>query len=463
MWLMRVGVLDGDRVSFQSMLQVAHRDADSRVYDDVYAGVVRLDSIGVSLPPEVRVLEMTAPYPRLSVDVLVEVLTPEGFICQDADSELAELRLLWQANDMDTTVKLAMTEALVRGVSYLSVSRRDNNRVVVQGLPPDSATVEYDAAGDVTEGIWMFRAPSGHESAIYYAPGESVLMEYRFGEWRVAGRVETHCDVPALVPMTNRSRLGGWRGISELDQIIAINDGASRSLTNLQVAQELLAMPLRAAFNDKMAADVNTMNAGQRRKFKLDSAMGGFLVAPRDTELKQLPGADLNPIISSVKLYAQMVSAMTGIPPSMLGLTTDNPASAEAMRAAKERLITRAESKQVVFGDALEQAALVMLQMSGVDTEGMETLECVWRDPATPSVAAKAAHALQAQAQGVISNETAREFLNLTPEQKQRENANTADLSGLRTVGELEAKRLANLREATLGGTPDGASLRGDG
>lgn len=434
------------------MLQLAHRDADSRIYDDVYAGVVRLDSIGVSLPPDVRVLEMTAPYPRLSVDVLVEVLTPEGFICQGAEDALDRLRFLWQANDMDTTVKLAMTEALVRGVSYLSVSRRPDGGVVVQGLPPDSATVELDVSGNVTEGIWVFRSPQGHEAAVYYTPGESLLMEYRLGEWRVGGRVVTGAVAPGLVPIANRTRLGVRRGVSELDQIIAINDGASRSLTNLQVAQELLAMPLRAAFNDKMAADVNTMSPEDRRRFKLSAAMGGFMVAPRDTELKQLPGADLNPIIQSVKLYAEMVSAMTGIPPSMLGLTTDNPASAEAMRAAKERLITRAESKQVVFGDALEQVALLMLQMDGVDTSEMETLECVWRDPATPSVAAKAANALQAQAQGVISSETAREFLNLTPEQKERENAQSADLVSLRSVGEAEVARLAQLRDSTVGG-----------
>ena len=46
-----------------------------------------------------------------------------------------------------------------------------------------------------------------------------------------------------------------------------------------------------------------------------------------------------------------------------------------------------------------------------------------WRDPATPSQSAVIASALQAQAQGVISAETAREFMRLTPEQKAREKA----------------------------------------
>lgn len=44
-----------------------------------YEGTVHLDSLGVSLPPQVRVLEQVAPFPKFAVDVLAEVLNPEGF------------------------------------------------------------------------------------------------------------------------------------------------------------------------------------------------------------------------------------------------------------------------------------------------------------------------------------------------------------------------------------------------
>ena len=93
------------------------------------------------------------------------------------------------------------------------------------------------------------------------------------------------------------------------------------------------------------------------------------------------------------------------------------------MRVAKERLITRAETKQELFGDALEEGARLQLAVMGKKYEGLETLEMQWRDPATPSQSAVIASALQAQAQGVISAETAREFMRLTPEQKAREKA----------------------------------------
>lgn len=115
----------------------------------------------------------------------------------------------------------------------------------------------------------------------------------------------------------------------------------------------------------------------------------------------------------------------------MLGVVTDTPTSAEAMRAAKERLIQRAEKKQALFGDPFELLTRVGLAMSGVDVSELGEVETVWRDPATPSINAKTANMLQAQAQGVISAETARDFLALSPEQKARENARALEVDAL--------------------------------
>ena len=144
---------------------------------------------------------------------------------------------------------------------------------------------------------------------------------------------------------------------------------------------------------------------------KIAAYFGRFLTGPSDAKAGQIPGADLSQIINSYKLYAQSVSAITGIPPS-----------AEAMKVAKERLISRAEVKQQLFGDALEEVARLSLEYMGREAD-VATLEVQWRDPATPSASSKAANMLQAHAQGVIGPETAREALSLTPEQKAREAA----------------------------------------
>lgn len=392
-----------------------------------YEGTVTLDALGVSLPPQVRVLEQVAPFPKFAVDVLAEVLNPEGFIlAKDRDTpEL--LRRWWQANDMDTSVKLAIVEALVQGQSFLIVGPGDT----AAGIPRVTAhrragmAVEYDHMGRVAEAVRRYRI-GDQRFAAHYLPGETRYYRHA-GVWDEIpeSRVVTGAARPAVVPLTNKARLGDVDGRSEIMEISKTTDAASRSLTNLQVAQEILAMPTRFVFADG-AESPESMDEALKAYF------GHFITGPAGSSAGQIPGADLTPIINTYKLYAQIISSVTGIPPSMLGISTDNPSSAEAMRVAKDRLIARAEVKQSMFGDALEDVARLALEMEGKAAAGLETLELQWRDPAFTSVSAKAANMLQAHAQGVVSAQTAREYLQLTPEQKAREDSHGDAVTGMR-------------------------------
>jgi len=389
-----------------------------------YENEVRLDALGISLPPQARIIEMVAPFPKMAVDVLAEVLSPEGYLVQsdngDAVTEL--LRTWWQANDLDTTCRMAITEALVQGEAFWLVSS-DGDSVRVTAHSARGMAVTRDAMGGVAEALRLFKA-NGDDMACHYLPGENdYYVRTRSGLWKLVERRATGATRPAVVPMLNRTRLGDDHGRSEIREIVKISDAASRSLTNLQVAQELLSMPLRYI----IGKNAGNQFGGDEGK-KITAYFGHLLTGPEGAKIDQLAGADLSQIVNSYKLYAQQISAVTGIPPSMLGISTDNPSSAEAMRVAKERLITKAELKQEMFGDALEDVARLELEMMGESVEGLETLEMQWRDPATPSVSAQAANALQAQAQGVIGAETARDFMRLSPEQKARETARSRDV-----------------------------------
>lgn len=392
---------------------------DYRTLEAYYEGKARLASLGVSLPPRVRVLEMVAPFPKMAVDVLTEALTPEGFLLAgDAGGAVAGmLRRWWQVNDLDTIFRLAATEALVQGACFWIVGPGTKDTPRVTAHPKVGMAVRYDHMGHVSAALRTWR--SGRDRfAAYYQAGHTSWWGYTGARWAVTDEVDTGLDVPAVVPMVNKARLADTAGRSEIKELLGISDAASRSLTNLQVAQELLSMPLRYIFGDGVTEALGADSAK-----RLANYFGDLITGPHGATAGQLAGADLTPIISSYKLYAQQVSAVTGIPPSMLGITTDNPASAEALRVAKERLITRAEVKQAMFGDALEQVARLMLAVMGQDGVDASTLEVQWRDPATPSQSAYQAAMLQAQAQGVISAETAREALRLTPEQRAREAA----------------------------------------
>ena len=69
---------------------------------------------------------------------------------------------------------------------------------------------------------------------------------------------------------------------------------------------------------------------------------------------------------------------------------TDNPASADALRAAEASLTARAEARQATFGRAWEQVARLMIAVrDGADPQQVD-VRVAWADAATRSVAQEA-------------------------------------------------------------------------
>ena len=73
--------------------------------------------------------------------------------------------------------------------------------------------------------------------------------------------------------------------------------------------------------------------------------------------------------------------------------------------------------------------------MGGFDLAEPTALEVQWRDAAAPSVSAMMASALQAQAPGVLSAQTARDFMMLSPQQREREDARSQEVDEMAGAG----------------------------
>lgn len=407
-----------------------------------YEGEARLDALGVTLPPQMRILELMAPFPKVTIDVLTEVLNPAGFILGEDRDVTDILRRWWSINDMDTTINNCLTEALVQGAAYLVVGYGDNKTPRITAHDRRGIATRFDHQGYLIEAVRLYKEGE-IDYAAHYVPGYVIIYARNHArQWVEVERIDTGVSRPTIVPVFNRVRLKDLRGRSELLDLIGVTDAASRSLTTLQVAAETLAMPQRYIFGkgvkelfsgEGSSEDVGNFNAEAK---KLKTYLSSMMVGPEGAQAGQFPGADLSQLRDSYKLYAQIVSSITGIAPSTLGISTENPSSAEAMRVAKDRLIARAETKQSMFGDAIEEVMRVALDMYKIrpyaDTQ---QLEMQWRDPATASESARQASLLQAHAQGVIDAETAREGLRLTPEQMARERKNATNFFGTNLPG----------------------------
>ena len=95
-------------------------------YEGYYEGRRRLDAVGISIPRKARVLELQAPFAKMAVDVLTEILIPDGYrVADDDKSSIVDLlRKVWQFNGMDSQFNLAASEAIAAGAAYWVIAPR---------------------------------------------------------------------------------------------------------------------------------------------------------------------------------------------------------------------------------------------------------------------------------------------------------------------------------------------------
>ena len=84
-------------------------------------------------------------------------------------------------------------------------------------------------------------------------------------------------------------------------------------------------------------------------------------------ELRQLTQASMQPHSDMLKTVALMVSSETDIPVNDLGITMNNPASAEAMAEAERKLSRTADRQNKRFGESIKSILAMALAAQGAD------------------------------------------------------------------------------------------------
>ena len=80
---------------------------------EYYESTHRVASIGLSTPPEMRVLSAAIGWGRMYIDSIEERLDVVSFRLSGASEEIEEMRDWWQANDLDEQSSMAHLDALI--------------------------------------------------------------------------------------------------------------------------------------------------------------------------------------------------------------------------------------------------------------------------------------------------------------------------------------------------------------
>jgi hypothetical protein len=427
--------------------------------DAYYEGSQRLARLGIAVPPELSEFETVVNWPRMAVDSVEERLDVEGFRLPDDDIADADLWRVWQSNDMDEESQLGHTDALALCRSYACVGTNDDDdqTPIVTVESPREMTAELDArTRQVTAALRLYGqattvsgATTSATAGTLYLPGVTIWLERPTsgGEWKEAERDEHELGVPPVVMLANRRRTNNRFGVSEMADVIGLTDACVRSVTNAQLAAETLAVPQRGVLG---ASKGDFVGQDGKPLTVWESYFGAiWALQNKDAKTFQFDAASLANFETIVNMYARLVAGLTGLPSHYLGFTTENPASADAIRSSEARLVKRVERKQRAFGGGWEQVMrLVRRFQTGEWDPSLRQLETLWRDPSTPTVAQKADATMKLASTTVggvpiMPLEMAREELGWSAVKRQRakimDEEMATDPTMLRLMRELDA------------------------
>ncbi|WP_435597047.1 phage portal protein [Streptomyces anulatus] len=426
--------------------------------DAYFNGEQLVRDLGISIPPQLKGLHTVIGWPRVGVESLEERLDLEAFRWADGgdSSELSEVA---EANDLFDESSLAHLDALVYGREYLAVgSGTDDSPPLITAESPLDMTLMWDARLRMgTAALRECAADSYIESGpeermlVLYLPDQTVMcLPSDQGGWEVIHRDKHNLGVVPVVRMANRQRTADRVGKSEITpEVMSITDAACRRLMGMEVAAEFFGAPQRyilgaseSAFQD---AEGNPLDAWA-------TYIGRVLGLERDEDgnvptVGQFAAHDPTGMTRIIDLYARIMSSQFGLPPHMLGYTTDNPASADAIRSTEAKLVKRSERRIRRFGRAWQDAMRLALWVrDGEPPEASRRIETVWRNPATPTVAAQADATVKLVQAGILpaDSDVTLEMAGLSEGQRQRVRADrqrargTAVLDRLAALGEAD-------------------------
>lgn len=394
-----------------------------------------------------RLTQLIIDLPSVIVEAYESVLDVQGFAVPDhglrsgsepstaavpsaqADQAAEMTWDIWKANNMQEQMPLLQTESIGLGNAFIisGPGESQDDAPIMTVESPMQVFAERDPRSrTIIRAIKRWAEDDGTGKVVQW--GNLYLLGVRFTfrkegrSWvEVAEMRSEHGDpTTRVVGFPNRPRLLHWEGRSEFAGIIPTLDAINKMCTDMMISGEFHAMPRRYAFGMKKEdfrdEHGNPLSVWQQ----LAGGVWASEVAGEDIKVGQFPEADLTVFHNSIKLLLQLAFMQAALPSHISAFQGDNPASADAIRAAEITKIKRSERKQTLMGGSLEQAQRNNWMIMGRDVRELAGLETQWRNPATPTKAQEADAATKLVQAGVIPPQQARQDLNYTTEQQKQ-------------------------------------------
>lgn len=296
-----------------------------------------------SLAPEkFKGLKETVGWCAKAVDSLADRLQFDEF--QNDEFDLSEIFL---SNNQDILIDSAVLSALISACSFVYI-REDNGYPRLQVIDGSNATGIIDPVTNLlTEGYAVLERDSMGvvKTEAYFMAGMTEIYSHGV----LVQRIPNAAPYALLVPIIYRPDAKRPFGHSRISRAcIAYIQTALRTIKRSEVSAEFYSFPQKYVLGLSEDAEFNNRLA----------TISSFLNFTKDGDgdhpiVGQFQQQSMTPYTEQLRTLASLFAGETGLTLDDLGFATENPSSAEAIKAGHENLRLTARKAQRTFGTGL--------------------------------------------------------------------------------------------------------------
>lgn len=293
------------------------------------------------IPPELGFMNSVLGWSAKAADSLADRLVFREFLDDNFD-----INEIFDMNNRDVFFDSAVLSAAISSCCFVYISQDESGFPRMQVIDGANATGVMDPiTGMLLEGYAVLaRTDNGNPTLeAYFLP--EVTQFYKNGKFEYS--ISNPAPYPLLVPIIHRPDAVRPFGHSRISRAcMSIQKAALRTIRRSEVAAEFYSFPQK--YVTGLSQDAEQMD-------KWKATISSFLEFDKDEDgdipqLGQFTQQNMGPYVEQLRMFAGLFSGETGLTLDDLGFPSDNPSSAEAIKAAHENLRLAARKAQRTFG-----------------------------------------------------------------------------------------------------------------
>lgn len=300
------------------------------------------EMVGITIPPELRSrFRSVIGWCSKAVDSLADRL-----IFREFDDDIFNFNEIFKMNNPDVFFDSAILSALIGSCSFIYISKGEEEVPRLQVIEGNNATGIIDPiTGLLTEGYAVLNRDKEGKPDLeaYFLPYETRIIENQEKETIFSHSV----GHPLLVPIIHRPDAVRPFGRSRITRAaMYYQKYAKRTLERADITAEFYSFPQKYILG--MESDAEAWDTWQ-------ATVSSMLRIDKDSEgdkptVGQFTTSSMSPFIEQLRTAAAGFAGETGLTLDDLGFVSDNPTSAEAIKASHENLRVMARKAQRCFG-----------------------------------------------------------------------------------------------------------------